>query len=154
MVPVALAAGRISDRVGRRWLLLAACGVVVARCAVAVFAQGNAWLIPIEVLDGIAAAFFSVAAPVAVTDLTYGSGRTQTALGGMGAMQAGGAALASVAWGFAAKHFGYGAAFAAMAAFAAGAILMLLTFSLRDEEPQGGQKATQSEKAAAMSAAV
>ena len=154
MVPVALVAGRISDRVGRRWLLLAACGVVIVRCAAAVFAQGNFWLIPIEVLDGIAAAFFSVSAPVAVTDLTYGSGRTQTALGGMGTMQAGGAALASVAWGFAAKQFGYGATFAAMAAFAAGAIAMLLTFHLRDEEPQGGQKEPQSGKAAAMSATV
>ena len=157
MVPVALLAGRISDRVGRRWLLLTACGVVIARCVVAMFAHGNFWLIPIEVLDGIAAAFFSVSAPVAVTDLTYGSGRTQTALGGMGTMQAGGAALASVAWGFVTKQFGYGTTFAGMAAFAAAAVAVLLTFHLRDEEPPAKQReanADQPENAAAMSATV
>lgn len=136
MVPVALVAGRLSDWVGRRWLLIGACGIgacgiVVARCAVAALAPANWWLVP--VLDGLAAALFSVAAPVAVADLTYGTGRTQTALGGMGTLQAGGAALAAFVWGFSAKYLGYAVTFGAMGVFAVGAILVLLTIQLRDE---------------------
>ena len=114
MVPVALVAGRLSDRVGRRWLLIGACGIVVARCALAALASAHWWLVPVQVLDGLAAALFSVAAPVAVADLTYGTGRTQTALGGMGTLQSGGAALAAFVWGFSAKYLGYAATFAAM----------------------------------------
>jgi len=153
MVPVALAAGRLSDRVGRRWLLIAACGVVIGRCGLAAVSASNWWLVPVQVLDGVAAALFSVAAPVAVADLTYGTGRTQTALGGMGTLQAGGAALASVGWGASAKYLGYPVTFGAMGVFAVGAILVLLTVHLRDEESQAGDK-TLSGKAAAISAAV
>jgi MFS family permease len=137
MVPVAFAAGRSADWLGRRWLLMAACAVVIARCLLAMFATGTWWLIPIEVLDGLAAATFSVAAPVAIADLTYGSGRTQTAMGTMAMMQAGGAALASLAGGFAAKQLGWAATFGAMAVFPAIAIALLFTVTLRDETGQG-----------------
>ncbi len=151
MVPVALGAGRFADRLGRRWLLMFACAVVIARCAVAMFAVGNWWLVPIELLDGVCAAVFSVAAPVAVADLTYGSGRTQTAMGGMAMMQAGGGALASFAGGFAASHLGYAATFGLMAIFPALAIGLLFTITLKDEAPQA--EGTPSGKAAAINAA-
>lgn len=157
MVPVALLVGRNADRVGRRWLLAGACAVVVARCALAMLAAGNYWLVPIQILDGICAAMFSVAAPVAVADLTYGTGRTQTAMGAMATMQAGGAALASVMWGYAATHFGYPATFGAMALFPVAAIALLMTIELRDEQPGGQQAqagANAGGNAAAASAAV
>ena len=149
MVPVALVAGRLSDRLGRRWLLIAACAIVVARCALAALAGSNWWLVPVQVLDGLAAALFSVAAPVAVADLTYGTGRTQTALGGMGTLQAGGAALAAFAWGFSAKYLGYPATFGAMGVFAAAAIVTLMTIHLRDEEPAGAPTHASAEAAGA-----
>jgi len=139
--------------VGRRWLLIAACGIVVARCALAAFASANWWLVPVQVLDGLAAALFSVAA----SDLTCGTGRTQTALGGMGALQAGGAALAGVAWGLAATKLGYAVTFGAMGVFAVAAIPVLLTIPLRDGEPQAGAASANgapSGNAAAISATV
>ena len=136
MVPVAMYAGRTADHFGRRFLLMFACGVVIARCAVAVFASGHYWLVPIEILDGICAATFSVAAPVAIADLTYGTGRTQTAMGVMAMVQAGGAAVASIGWGFVTTKMGYPVAFGAMAVFPAAAILLLFTIVLRDEAPQ------------------
>ncbi len=156
MVPVALMAGRLSDRVGRRWLLITACGIVAARCALAAFASENWWLVPVQVLDGLAAALFSVAAPVAVADLTYGTGRTQTALGGMGTLQAGGASLAGVMWGFSADKLGYAVTFGAMGVFAVAAILALLTIHLRDEggQPETATGTGASGNAAAMSATV
>ena len=152
MVPVALAAGRTADRFGRRALLLTACGVVIGRCVLAMMATSNYWLVPIEVLDGIAAAVFSVAAPVAVADLTYGSGRTQTAMGGMAMVQAGGAALASFAGGIGVKYMGYAATFGAMAVFPVLAIVVLFTLKLGDEEGQAAE-GKPSGNAAAMSAA-
>ena len=152
MIPVALTAGRTADRFGRRMLLMFACGVVIARCAVAMFASGNYWLIPIEILDGICAATFSVAAPVAVADLTYGTGRTQTAMGAMAMMQAGGAALASVAWGYSVGWIGYPTTFGAMAVAPAAAIALLFTIVLKDEQPQP-EKAQEPTNAAAINAA-
>ena len=154
MVPVALGAGRLADRLGRRWLLMFAAAVVIARCATAMFATGNWWLVPIEILDGIAAGVFSVAAPVAVADLTYGSGRTQTAMGGMVMMQAGGAALASLAGGFAATRLGYPVTFGIMAIFPAIAIGLLFTIVLKDEAPAQDARAEEpSGNAAAINAA-
>lgn len=129
MVPVALATGRMMDRIGARKLLLFACCVVVARCALAFVATANWWLVPIEVLDGLAAGVFSVTAPSAMTYLTYGSGRTQTAMGGMATLLAGGAAVASFGGGMIAKHFGYAAAFGIMAIFPLIAAALLLTIA-------------------------
>ncbi|GAC1490198.1 MAG: hypothetical protein NVS2B11_15450 [Acetobacteraceae bacterium] len=160
MIPVAWTVGRVADRFGRRYLLMFACAVVIVRCMVAMFANGNYWLIPIEILDGICAATFSVSAPVAVADLTYGTGRTQTAMGGMAMVQAGGAALASVAWGYAVGWVGYHATFGAMALFPAAAIALLFTIVLKDEAPQkdgasqqDAGKSAASGNAAAISAA-
>ena len=100
------------------------------------FATGRYWLIPIEILDGICAATFSVSTPLAIADLTYGSGRTQTAMGGMAMVQAGGAALASVAWGYAVGIIGFATAFGAMAIFPAIGIFLLFTITLKDETDQ------------------
>ena len=133
MVPVAFLVGRYADQLGRRMLLMGACAVVIARCALATFATGNWFLLPIEVLDGIAAGVFSVAAPLAVADLTYGSGRTQTSIGGMAMVQSGGAALASFTAGWAVHFVGYWPTFAAMAVFPALAIAVLMTLTLRND---------------------
>ena len=135
MIPVAFTVGRVADKFGRRYLLMFACAVVIARCMTAMFARGNYWLIPIEFLDGICAATFSVSLPLAIADLTYGSGRTQTAMGMMTMFQAGGAALASVGWGYAVGWIGYPATFGAMAIFPAAAIFLLFTITLKDEQP-------------------
>ena len=107
-------------------------------------------------LDGICAATFSVSLPLAIADLTYGSGRTQTAMGAMTMFQAGGAALASVAWGYAVTLVGYSAAFGAMALFPGLAIFLLFTITLKDEQGQPGEAGSAAkapENAAAMSAA-
>ena len=155
MIPVAWTVGRMADRVGRRYLLIFACGVVILRCLLAMWANANYWLIPIEILDGICAATFSVSLPLTIADITYGSGRTQTAMGGMTMFQAGGAALASVAWGYAATWVGYHVTFGAMALFPAVAIFLLFSITLTDEQnqPDAAAGAGSSEKAAAISAA-
>ena len=153
MVPVALVTGRLADKSGRRLLLVTACGIATARCMLAMFAGSNYWLIPIEILDGLGAGIFSVAVPVTVADLTYGSGRTQTAMGGVGMMLAGGAALASFAGGFAAQHLGYYATFGIMGVFPALAIVLLFVMPVTGPAPADQKAGTPSGNAAAISPA-
>jgi MFS family permease len=95
MVPIAFAAGRMADKRGARWLLLASCAVLPVRGLIAAFAPGVWWLIPIQILDGIGAGMLSVAMPIAVADLTYGGGRTQTAIGAISTLQGIGGAMRS-----------------------------------------------------------
>ena len=81
MIPVALFAGSLADKRGRRKLLLVALAVLPVRAALSAFIDDPVWLISAEILDGVASGIVGVAVPVVVADLTWGSGRTQTALG-------------------------------------------------------------------------
>lgn len=140
MVPVALVVGRVADRVGRKPLLGFALVVCLARCTLAVFAGSNAWLLPIEVLDGLAAGVFSVAVPVSVADLTYGTGRTQTAMGGVGAVMSGSSAAASAGFGFIAHHLGYPATFGTMAVFPLIGLALLWTMTFKNVAEQHAER--------------
>ncbi len=51
-------------------LLLIACGAFLMRVAFSAFVSSPSWLIPAEVLDGIASGLLGVAVPVLVADLT------------------------------------------------------------------------------------
>ncbi len=115
MVPIAFLAGRMADRRGARWLLLAACAVLPVRGAVAAFAPGLWWLVPIEILDGMGAGMLSVAMPIAVADLTYGGGRTQTAIGVLTTVQAIGAGVSATLGGVLATRLGWTLAFGGLA---------------------------------------
>ncbi|ACL59316.1 MFS transporter [Methylobacterium nodulans] len=107
MIPVALLAGSLADRRGRRQLLIAACAVLPVRALLSALLDDPAWLILAEVLDGVASGVIGVAVPVVVADLTWGSGRTQTALGTVAAVQGVGGALSGWIGGLLAIHFGW-----------------------------------------------
>jgi MFS family permease len=111
MVPVAIVAGRMADRINRAWLMVAACLVLPLRGAMAAVAQDPIWLIPIQVLDAFGAGTLGVAMPILVADFTWGSGRTQAALGVASTMQGVGAALSTTLAGVLAARIGWTAAF-------------------------------------------
>jgi MFS family permease len=111
MVPVAIVSGRAADRVNRAWLLLAACLVLPIRGAMAAVAQDPVWLVPIQILDACGAGTLGVAVPIMVADFTWGSGRTQSALGAVATMQGIGAALSTTLGGVLAAKVGWTAAF-------------------------------------------
>lgn len=134
MVPTAIFAGRYAERLGRRWILIAACAVLPVRALLAIFAGSVYWLIPIEVLDGLAAAAFSVAAPAAVADQTYGSGRTQTSIGAVATVQALAAALSVGLGGWVATYAGWTPTFALLGAFPLLAVLLLWFLRLREDD--------------------
>jgi MFS family permease len=87
MVPVSYFAGWSADRVGRRFLLIGACVALAVRGGLAMWSDATPMLITLEILDGIGAGILSVAGPAAIADLTYGGGRTQTAMGGVQTIQ-------------------------------------------------------------------
>lgn len=115
MVPVAVVAGRMADRINRAWLMVAACSVLPVRGVMAALAQDPMWLIPIQVLDALGAGTLGVAMPILVADFTWGSGRTQAALGVASTMQGIGAAVSTTLAGVLAAKAGWTAAFLGMA---------------------------------------
>ncbi len=115
MIPVALWAGSLADRRGRRHLLLLACVALVARAVLSALVDNPYWLIGAEVLDGIGSGVLGVAVPVLVADLTWTTGRTQTALGAVNAVQGAGGALSGVTGGLLVNWLGWTGAFLALA---------------------------------------
>lgn len=137
MVPVALFAGSLADRRGRRQLLMVAFAVLPVRALMCGLINDPLWLIGAEVLDGIASGIVGVAVPVVVADLTWGSGRTQTALGSVNAVQGVGGALSGWYGGLAFAWFGWTGAFLALgvpALIALGLVIWL------DATPEPGRR--------------
>lgn len=126
MIPVSWLAGTLPARHGR-WTALALASAALAVRAVLAAASPATWLlVPIALLDGVAAGLFSVAVPATVTGLTYGGGRTQTAMGAIGALQSGGSALSTLTGGFVAVTAGWAAAFGGLAMFPLVSIALLV----------------------------
>ncbi len=126
MIPVALWAGSLAGKQGRRYLLPIACSVLVVRAVFSALVGDPAWLVPAEVLDGVASGLLGVAIPVLVADLTWGSGRTQTALGSVNALQGIGGALSGVLGGLLVNWLGWTSVFFALAVPAAAAFALAL----------------------------
>ena len=114
MVPVALFAGSLADKRGRRQLLMVAFAVLPVRAVLSGLIDDPIWLIAAEILDGVASGIVGVAVPVVVADLTWGSGRTQTALGSVNAVQGVGGALSGWYGGLSYGLFGWTGAFLAL----------------------------------------
>ncbi len=137
MIPVALFAGSLADRRGRRQLLLVACAVLPARALLSAFLSDPYWLILAEVLDGVASGVIGVAVPVVVADLTWGSGRNPDGArhgrGGAGRRRA----LSGWVGGLLALHLGWTWAFLALAVPAGLALMMALW--LEETCAPGGQ---------------
>ena len=135
MIPVALWVSR-SRRFDVAWFVYAAILVLPLRGALA-YAFTSAWNnIPVQILDGLAAGALGVATPLLVQRYTRGSGRFNTALGFVMALQGVGAALspgmANAVVG-AGQHFGI-----AFVALAAASVLALPVFWLAQRSQQGG----------------
>ena len=150
MVPVALFAGSLADRRGRRKLLLVAFAVLPVRAVLSGLIDAPHWLIAAEILDGVASGIVGVAVPVVVADLTWGSGRTQTALGTVNAVQGIGGALSAWYGGLAYGLFGWTGAFLALGAPALAA-LALVTWL--DATPEPGRRSRRRERQRAARAA-
>lgn len=143
MVPVALFAGSLADRRGRRQLLMVAFAVLPVRALMSGLIDDPVWLIAAEVLDGVASGIVGVAVPVVVADLTWGSGRTQTALGSVNAVQGVGGALSSWYGGLSYGLFGWTGAFLALGVPALVALALVIWL---DATPEAGRRRRRRER--------
>ena len=118
MVPVAALAGARADAWGRKPLLLAAFVALALRGALYTFSDNTAWLITVQLLDGVGAGLIGALFPVVVADLTRGSGHFAAAQGVVGTVHGVGGVLSMALAGVLVVWVGYNAAFLTLAAVA------------------------------------
>ena len=123
---------------GRRPLLLLGFAVLPIRGLLFATVRDPLLIVAIQMLDGISAAVIGVIVPVIVADITRGTGRFNSALGVVGTVAGGGAALSAAIAGATMDHFGSRFAFAGLGAIAVlgfFAVFMLLP-ETRPSEPE------------------
>jgi len=111
MLPIALAVGRYADRVGRKPILLVGFAVLPIRAFLYTVSNDAAWLIGVQLLDGVGAGIFGAITPLIVADLMRGTGRYNVAQGVVATAQGIGASLSGLAAGVAVDRLGFEAAF-------------------------------------------
>jgi MFS family permease len=126
MLPVALAVGRTADRTGRKPILLLGFAVLPVRALLYTFSNNAAWLIGVQLLDGIGAGIFGAITPLLIADLMRGTGRYNLAQGAVATAQGVGASLSGLAAGVIVDHAGYSVAFLAFGAAACVALAALV----------------------------
>jgi len=139
MVPTAALAGARADAWGRRPLLLAAFAALALRGALYTLSDHPAWLVGVQLLDGVGAGLVGALFPVVVADLTRGTGHFNAAQGAVGTVHAVGGIISGAMAGSIAVRAGYDAAFSVLAAIAAlgGALFWLAMPETRDAVPGG-----------------
>jgi MFS family permease len=125
MLPIALVAAQKADQWGRKPVMLVGFAILPVRALLYTLSNDTAWLIAVQLLDGVGAGIWGVLTPLIVADLTRGTGRYNLALGAIATAQGIGASLSGLAAGLIVDHFGYDAAFATSAGFAVLALVAL-----------------------------
>lgn len=146
MIPAALVAGRLCDRVGRRPVFLVAFLAVPLRSAVCAFATNPDTIVAAQLLEGVAAGLEGVALAAICADVAASSGRFNTLMA-IATMPLG-AVLGPVGIGFVVERFGFHAAFACLAlvgAIGAGVFFRYMpeTIGLHEQHAGSGELATE-----------
>jgi MFS family permease len=125
MLPIALVVGHTADRCGRKPILLAGFAILPIRAVLYTFSNNSAWLIGVQLLDGLGAGIFGAITPLVLADLMRGTGRYNVAQGALATMQGIGASTSGLVTGLIVDNFGYSPAFIEAAAVASAALLTL-----------------------------
>jgi MFS family permease len=127
MVPMALLVGRTADSWGRKPLFLIGFGILPIRAALYPLSDSSAWLIGVQLLDGVGAGIYGALMPLVVADIMRGTGRYNLALGAIATMQGIGASLSGLASGIIVDTFGYSVGFLSLGAVAFLALIVFAT---------------------------
>lgn len=129
MVPVAMLVGARADQWGHKQFFLAALAILPIRGALYTLSDNPAWLVGVQLLDGVGAGIFGAIYPVIVADLMRNTGRFNAAQGVVITALGIGAALSTTLAGLVVVKAGYSAAFLTLGAVAAvGFVIFLLAF--------------------------
>ncbi|ALJ36981.1 MFS transporter [Azospirillum brasilense] len=118
MLPIAILVGRTADRLGRKPILLVGFAILPLRAVLYTLSDDSAWLIGVQLLDGVGAGIFTALTPLVIADLMRGTGRYNLAFGAVATMQGVGAATSGFVTGMIVDRFGYSAAFLTAGAMA------------------------------------
>jgi len=119
MVPMALLVGARADRWGHKRFFLAALLILPLRGALYTLSDNEAWLVGVQLLDGVGAGILGAIFPAIVADLMRNTGRFNVAQGAIITAQGIGAALSTTLAGLVVAKAGYSAAFLTLGAVAA-----------------------------------
>jgi MFS family permease len=122
MLPIAILVGRTADTWGRKPLFLIGFGILPVRAVLYTFSDDSAWLIGVQLLDGVGAGIFGALAPLVIADVMRGTGRYNLAQGLVPTVQGIGASISGFIAGEIVDHAGYHAAFLTLGAAAAVAV--------------------------------
>jgi MFS family permease len=122
MLPIAVWVGRNADLLGRKPIFLIAFAVLPLRAALYPLSDSDAWLLGVQMLDGVGAGIFGTLAPLVVADLMRGTGRYNLAQGLVATAVGVGASLSASVAGVVVDRWGYSAAFFILAGVAAFAL--------------------------------
>jgi len=140
MVPAAMLVGTRADVWGRKPLLLAGFLILPIRGVLYPLSDAPAWLLGVQLLDGIGAGIFGALLPVMVSDLTQGTGRFNVTLGAVSTVFGLGAALSPGLAGVIVQFAGYDVAFLTLAAIAA--LAFVLAMAMPETRPYTGRAST------------
>ncbi len=155
MVPMAMLVGARADRWGHKRFFLVALLILPIRGALYTLSDNKAWLVGVQLLDGIGAGIFGAIFPVIVADLMRNTGRFNVAQGAVITAQSIGAALSTTLAGFVVVKAGYSAAFLMLGAVAAVgfALCWLALPETRDPSASAARQSGQTARAASAIAA-
>jgi MFS family permease len=118
--------GQLAQSWGRRPLLLIGFAALPLRGALLAWTNDPYMIVAVQTLDGISGAVLGVLVPLALADISRGTGRFNLAQGIVGSATGIGAALSTIGAGYLADRFGTATAFAGLAATAVFAFVLLL----------------------------
>jgi MFS family permease len=118
MVPVAIVVGHRADVCGRKPIFAVALAVLTFRGAMFPLSDHPAWLVGVQLLDGIGAGIYGAIFPLVVADLTRGTGHFNVSQGAIATAAGIGGALSTAFAGAIVVAAGYSAAFYFLAAIA------------------------------------
>jgi MFS family permease len=128
MLPIAILVGRTADKWGRKPLFLAGFAILPIRAVLYTFSDKSAWLIGVQILDGVGAGIFGALTPLVISDIMRGTGRYNLAQGAVATVQGVGASLSGLAVGVLVDHVGYTPTCLALGAAAAVAVTVFWMF--------------------------
>jgi MFS family permease len=153
MVPMAMLVGAKADCWGHKRFFLAALLILPVRATLYTLSNNEAWLVGVQLLDGVGAGIFGAIFPVIVADLMRNTGRFNVAQGAIITAQSIGAALSTTLAGLVVVTAGYSAAFVTLGAVAAVGVVVC-AFALPETREFSGHGAIRGGKTAPPASAI
>ena len=119
--------GQLAQSWGRRPVLLLGFAVLPLRGALLACTNDPFMIVAVQMLDGISGAVLGIIVPLALADISRGTGRFNFAQGLVGSATGIGAAMSTTGAGFLADRFGMTTAFFGLAAAAVAGFFLLLS---------------------------